>query len=63
MHKLCNTHKHKQDNTQHETKTQQTTNNLEPYMHLGFKPKEMEMKTYLIQLKSNVGPLKLKQRN
>jgi len=63
MHKLCNTHQHKQDTTQHETKAQQTTNNLEPYVDLGFKPKEMEMKTYLIQLESNVGLPKLKQRN
>jgi hypothetical protein len=60
MHKLCNTHQHKQDTTQHETKAQQTTNNLEHYMHSIFKPKEMEMKTYVIQFESNVNPPKLK---
>jgi hypothetical protein len=41
-------------------KAQQTINNLEPYMHSIFKPKEMEMKTYMIQFESNVDPPKLK---
>jgi hypothetical protein len=30
-------------------------------MHLGFKPKDMEMKTYLIQFESNVDPPKLQK--
>jgi D-alanyl-D-alanine carboxypeptidase len=30
MHKLCNTQQHKQDSTKHETKAQQTMDNLKP---------------------------------
>jgi hypothetical protein len=30
MHKLCNTQQHEQDTTKHETKAQQTIDNLEP---------------------------------
>jgi hypothetical protein len=60
MHKLCNTHQHKQDTSKHKTKAQQTTNNLKPYMHSTFKPKEMKMKTYFVELESNVDPPKLK---
>ncbi len=30
MHKLCNTQQHKQDITKHETKAQQTIDNVEP---------------------------------